>query len=625
MESALIEYFRFDEQDEGLLMGGKKYILAHQDLKVHEVTTPVNQRELLRGLAKYLRYGLEDQFKEEKLAFIHDLSEKIQSMFIDIDHFEYSDCQLDLVLNASELGLIPFELMLDKDKKPYFANKDKKLVLTRRQRLSSFENNFEWPFSPRLLFVYANGGGAEVPAKDHLYELKTAFAKWGNVDDPNFFRVLENPSFKEFSDAIKERDIEGKSFTHIHILAHGGKIEGDFFDFEYGIVFGKDGTSPTPTQSIKELWSTVRNKPFLVNYMICDGANFSNPMTADKNPVQVTHLAGIPLVLGSQFPLSMEGSKMITKRLYAALLRGIDIREILWEIRIALFELGDNIHDWVSLVSYIRLPEGYHDILYKASLRLLMAELKYIRTETEKYLNNHNIDEDAFLTNRSKLLNCIALFEAKMTQIKGNKKYEQEALENLGLLGSAYKRLAELYFIKMKIFGFSNENEIAEQRKYLSKALDYYKQACDKNLSHHWSLVQYLSLDIVLNGKTTSVDYFYAAKRSIYIALENNPDSWCYGSLLEWYLMHKNSTPNIREDVFIALTELINKAKLEKDPYPLESTYNQITRYLTWWTPANNFNIGKDLVLSDLVLIPEILEKLELGKKEVEGIFTSEI
>ena len=320
---------------------------------------------------------------------------------------------------------------------------------------------------------------------------------------------MEEPTFEEFVAVLKDRDKPGKFFTHIHILAHGGLILDATkpYDFEFGIVFGKAGALPTPTELIKDLWAGVSNKPFLVNYMICDGANFSNPMTSDKNPVQVTHKAGIPLVLGSQFPLSMPGSTVITKRLYSALFRGIDIREILYDIRIALFDLGPGMHDWISLVSYIRLPEGYNEYLFQASLRLLASELKYIRLQTEEYLNKNGINEDAFLTNRRLLLDSITLLEDKMKQIRGNKKYEREELENLGLLGSAYKRMAELYFIKMKINGQKTLEEITEQRNFLIKALGFYKQACDKNLSHHWSIVQYLSLDIVLNGKVTFPDY----------------------------------------------------------------------------------------------------------------------
>ncbi|MEO5778089.1 MAG: tetratricopeptide repeat-containing protein, partial [Flavobacterium sp.] len=420
----------------------------------------------------------------------------------------------------------------------------------------------------------------------------------------------------------KDKDKPGKFFTHVHILAHGGKIDQEFSDFEFGIIFGKAGAIPTPTESIKKLWDNINNKPFLVNYMICDGANFSNPMTSDKNPVQVTHRAGVPIVLGSQFPLSMLGSVLITKKLYSALFRGIDIREILYDIRIALFDLGPSMHDWISLVSYIRLPEGYNDYLFTASLRLLSAELKYIRLQTEQYLNNNRRNDDAFLTNRHLLLDCITLLEHKMKQISGNKKYEQEELENLGLLGSAYKRMAELFFIKMKTNGQKKSEEITEQKSFLKKALGYYKQACDKNLSHHWSIVQYLSLDIVLNGKVTSPEYLYVAKKSIDIAIENKPDSWCYGSLLELYLLQQNSGSEMRNNALNIVTELIKKASQEKDSYPIESAFNQINRYQTWWTPDFDFPILKDVLMADSSLICEILENLSVGKKDIDTAIT---
>ena len=39
MNSVLVEYFRFDDLDVGVLSAGKRYILTHKDLAVKEVQT----------------------------------------------------------------------------------------------------------------------------------------------------------------------------------------------------------------------------------------------------------------------------------------------------------------------------------------------------------------------------------------------------------------------------------------------------------------------------------------------------------------------------------------------------------------------------------------------------------
>jgi hypothetical protein len=622
MESVLIEYLRFSNLDTGVLRAGETYILAHKNLPVKQVTTPVEQYSLLDKLGDCLRYNSPIS-NEEKWKTIVDISDEIKKFFIDIAAYNYTDCQLDVVLSASELGLLPFELLLDDTQSPWFASPEKKISFTRRFRQDHLENAFSWPFTPRVLFIYSHGGFQQVPFDKHINAFDFALNKWGGKENSKIFKVLEEPTFEVLAEELKRNDIPEKQFTHVHFLAHGALIQDKNkpYNYEFGIMFGKGEAPPTPTQSIKELFESLKIKPFVVNYMICDGANFSNPLKPDKNPVQVTHKAGVPVVLGSQYPLSMKGSVSITNKLYSSLFDGNDIREILTDIRQELFKRREEHHDWISLVSYVRLPEGYDDYLYKAALYCEMQNLRSAKSKTDLFLDKKHIDDDEFITMVTRLSRSIESLEKKLKEIEDNPKYQEESLENLGLLGSAYKRLAELYFLKERMEPNSSPDEKPEdQKSLLQTSLKYYKRACDKNLSHHWSLVQFLSLDVILNGQISDMGYWHAARTSIKNSLLHNPgDGWSYGSLVELFLLNlTGSESDNKEEILSSTKSLIKIAKEQKNNFLLESTYSQINRYKTWWVPKNGFQIDNSIHAANTFFLDLILAELETGINELK-------
>jgi hypothetical protein len=613
MQSILIEYFRFDNLDEAVLSKGKRYLLAFKNQKVKEVITQESHLDLLNQLHDFLRYnaGISN---DDKWKTIENISDKIKDIFIDLS--DYSDCQIDAVLNASELGLLPFELLLDNKSVPYFANENKKITFTRRLRQENFGNTFSVPVIPKVLFIYAHGAGVQVPFNHHLHELDKALEKWGGSGNNKIFKLLPEATFKELADELNANDSKEIQYTHIHILAHGALILNPAkpYEYEYGIAFGKKDEPVTPTKEVKKLFENLQNKPFLVNYLICDGANFSNAILPDKNPVQVTHKVGVPIVLGSQFPLSMNGSTLITKNLYKDLFEGKDIRKILFRIRKLLFDQKEY-HDWVSLVAYVRLPENYYDELNHVSLKCMMQNLTYLKSKTDEYLEKSKFVKDDFLDSMYGLSDCVKSLDEKLEEIKNDSKYQEEALENIGLLGSAYKRMAELYFIGAKIKDPVTEADI-ESKKALQKSLEYYRLACQKNLSHHWSLVQFLSLDVILNGQISDMGYWHAARTSIRNSTTVNPtDGWTYGSLIELLLLQTSSEED-KEEVSTAINTLIKIAKEEKNSFLLESTWSQLNRYKIWWNSDNGFNINKSLQVTDMIFLEALLKELRTAIDE---------
>lgn len=619
MNSVLIEYLRFDNLGVGILTAGKNYILSHKDLPIVQVTTTEDHIELLKKFRKALRYENSGISYEEKWTQIVEISNIIRPLFISLANFKYSNCQLDVVLSASELGLLPFELLLDEKEAPYFANPNRPLIFTRRLRQEYLETSFQWPIVPRVLFIYSHGSSKQVPFNDHLYEIDKSLKKWGGVANGKVFTLLPEANFYEFVSTLQSNDTLDGHFTHIHILAHGSLIfdEEEPENFEYGITFGKTPNEVITADSIKSLFISLNHKPFLVNFMICDGANFLNPIKVDKNPVQVTHKAGVPIVLGSQFPLSMDGSTQITKGLYTPLFEGKDIRAILFNIRYDLYKTRNVYHDWISFTSYIRLPEGYKDFLFRISLRLQMDQLKLIKSQTDSYINKNAILTDEFETSRYDLQHSIKQLESTFNDVIENKAFEDDVLENLGLLGSAYKRLAELHFINEILRSIDIEQSRIDQRAALANALEYYRQASDRNLSHHWSTVQYLSLDVILNNKVPDLAYWYSAMTAANNAIRKNPnDGWAYGSQIELLLLSNKSQGITDAAVIDKGHQLVNISQKIGNKFLLTSTWSQVNRYKTWWIASQGFVICEDILVCNQVLVDEILNLLSVAEKK---------
>jgi hypothetical protein len=139
----------------------------------------------------------------------------------------------------------------------------------------------------------------------------------------------------------------------------------------------------------------------------------------------------------------------------------------------------------------------------------------------------------------------------------------------------------------------------------------YYKKASDKNLTHHWTLVQFLSLDTVLNGKISDMDYWHSARKAVNISLANNPDSWAYGSLIELLLLDANPEPDTNQKINTAVDCLIEKCKKENDSFPLESSWYQVNRYNTWWVKENGYLLDGKIRANNKDILSNILQKLQ--------------
>jgi len=169
-------------------------------------------------------------------------------------------------------------------------------------------------------------------------------------------------------------------------------------------------------------------------------------------------------------------------------------------------------------------------------------------------------------------------------------------LENLGLLGSAHKRLAELYFYWSRL---DDQKAVAqEMTASLEKARGYYKQGFDLDINDHWLATQTCSLEAVVAGSLCEPLNWEIAMRAASRASDRR-DYWAFGSLAELILLGA-CAGNPRE---LAEAEAALRSMRENAPGPKKlaqavgSTRRQLLRYVEWWTRKNGFfGQAEDLV-----------------------------
>src|SRR5262249_12277751 len=158
-------------------------------------------------------------------------------------------------------------------------------------------------------------------------------------------------------------------YTHVHILAHGSRIE-DAYDFRYGLLLhdARDlGRSELVlgARLATALRGTVRSggnglvRPAVVTLASCNSGNVGSVAGAGSSVAHAIHDAGIPMVVAGQFPLSFAGSVRMVEVMYEGLLWGRDPRVVLCDLRRRLHSQFSETHDWASIAAYAALPPDF--------------------------------------------------------------------------------------------------------------------------------------------------------------------------------------------------------------------------------------------------------------------------
>lgn len=602
-----LEFLRAGPPHNQLLSPLTQYLGICGESGAGVVTVPYEHGSFLRRL-KDLRYDSGDA-DQRRLDVLQQTGVDIARVLGSVPGFEGSLksnsetlIHLRLVLSASELALLPFELSKMPHGNEYPSDNwlalqtQAALCMTRHIR-SVPSDDVRWWKPPRILFI--TGDTQDIPFEEHRAALEESIRPWDRrrPSDRITLRILENASIADVRRACSE-----DCYTHIHVLAHGDLQPND--QEKYGICLG-DKVIPGDqfAKAIESLTDDGVHRPTVVTVASCDSGQVGSVISRGASFAHELHQSGIPLVVASQFPLSKEGSVVMARSLYRDLLWGKNPLHSLHKLRTELYSLhSGNYHDWASLVVYESLPKDMEEQLQEFSYR-------QARSAVDAALERMDASLDEALQRDSEShLNELARSELVATVEETRRKLPDDgpfATECLGLLASSAKRLADAAFDAARWPQATPDDRYRRHSscyRYLEQSAAHYTEASRHILSDvgkqvhriatlHWVVVQKLSLDAVL-GKPLSDEYWWTGKLAADLFL-NHPDpderAWAHGSLAELWLLKlgspgtDTSTRTLCAEKARAHAGQVLDSSRDRGRFTVTSTRRQFQRYIEWW------------------------------------------
>jgi CHAT domain len=589
-----IEFHRFGGAA-NLLAPENKYIrTAGWDEVAKEVSPALDHKTFQRNL-NMLRYRL---VTPAEAAQARATLATEAGRFLDVvQSDDESLLQVDVVTGAAELWAFPFEAAFANFEQ-WLKDGDSGVIITRRIRGDFSERATQWPVMPRVLFLHATVA-IDLDRSlidEHVAALTSALAPWSRGKDVVASGLLAVNEVSSSLDLTKSRE-EFKP-THIHILAHGARtpVDDPYLpdNRSWGLRLGDVGQ---PGERPADIAAAVRPQddlPVVVTIAACDSGNQANPIYAERSIAQELHRLGVPVVIGSQLPLTKAGSCTFTRLFYQQLLQGEDARVALHAGRVALKADENAGHDWLSLVGYVRLPpEGYAAYLDEVGLRIDLALLDAAQARADALSDTSAGPSAEFDRIEQDVRARLRSLSRRKPRFAGRKDLLNECC---GLEASALKRLAELLFVRGLQYPVQRDADWKASCEALKNSLAAYRTAYDSNLQSHWVGVQQLALDAALNGAITRSDDYAIVERAAELA-KTAEAHWAYGTLTELALLapkagRQRDVDRAKENA----ANLVKSAVAGGQTFAIQSTRRQINRYIRWWTNANGFfPAGKDL------------------------------
>ncbi|MCA9065185.1 MAG: CHAT domain-containing protein, partial [Planctomycetaceae bacterium] len=392
-----LQLLRHGETQNQLLSPLTDYLALCGDHPSTTVRFPLKHRSLLTRL-RAMDYGDStltrlDQ-KDELSALVTDVLEDVPGLISELATCQKQLAHLSLASSAAELAMVPFELALTPAGipgagQPLCLQPHVPVCLTRRSRNVN-KPRVNWRRKTRILMISSDAGG-EIPVRAHYAALRKAIDPWLDLETRSddslrqksiqqHLYFLHNPTMKQLSDLLKV-----EHFSHVHLLAHGAPTDSE--STQFGVVMpGVSQSCPAEVVSGERLGEILgfrpehpNRSPLFVSLAVCQSGRHSSVIMPGSSMAFQLHDKGIPVVVGSQFPLSFAGSIIMTRELYDGLLRGQDPRIVVWNTRRALHAQSANcitldtdggppiyhapMHDWASMTVYAEFPDNIDDIL----------------------------------------------------------------------------------------------------------------------------------------------------------------------------------------------------------------------------------------------------------------------
>jgi hypothetical protein len=245
-------------------------------------------------------------------------------------------------------------------------------------------------------------------------------------------------------------------------------------------------------------------------------------------------------------------------------------------------------HDWASVVAYGAFPADLDaqlaNVRLKQAHRGVNAAVDHAEQAIARLQSGLADDERA----ATRLDHALQKLERARHRLSGL----GLETEPVGLLGSAYKREAQVLFQMSRV----NRRSGADYRKRSMAALECarenYEKAVKLDVASHWVVVQYLSLEGVLGARDERArDLWISARLSAILDLDSQDRekvAWAHVSLAELYLL--SALYSLRErplDKAAPRREAVRHARalarLAPPPFLIEATQRQFARYPDWF------------------------------------------
>lgn len=583
MRTITLELLRHGPTHNQLLSPLTPYLALCENHAAVTLHVPFEHNQFLHRLSA-LGYKLKDESRvfqlKDTARVLGEILSEIPGLTAESNKQDHDDdplTHLRLIISASELALLPFELALSPNGLPgagqhLLLQPQMPICLTREVRRAPGET-VQWPERPKILFISAAPRelGAEIPLESHLLALRRLISPWVRYYDTpeerrkrvgEHLHVLPGASIE----AIEAACASG-SYTHIHILAHGVEMD-DGHDRRFGLALHHE-RFPEKVERISgsRLATALRPshrpdshgvfRPAVVTLASCESGNVGSVAGAGASIAHALHEAGVPMVVAGQFPLSFEGSVRLLECLYQGLLWGVDPRPLLYDLRRRLYSQFQEKHDWASLTAYISFPPDFDKQLQRLKINRAMQSIEAalnhadeVTRKLSKKIQTSRSEEGAGEPRGEKRKELIEKAQKKIEDAKARLTrlldgMPDQAARIKGLLASSEKREAEVMWWASQTTprseGKEKKNLAGGHEKLLRTARDHYWDSFLLNKSSGWAAVQYLSLTLILQKlrRSDGGDGPYASDAPDRYGVdreEKNPEAlWSLAHLLSLY------------------------------------------------------------------------------------------